>query len=93
MYIVTKIWHKDFNNVEGEMKRQLADLQVDYVDLYLIHWPLGYYTEPRKPMHVLWAEMEDLVAKGYTKSIGVSNCNVQILLDMLTYAKIPPVVN
>jgi len=60
----------------------------------LIHWPSGYYTKPTpKPLHVLWAELEGLVEKGLTKSIGVSNFNTQLLWDLLSYAKIPPVVN
>lgn len=44
-------------------------------------------------MHVLWPQMEALVEKGLTKSIGVSNFNTQMLLDLLCYAKIKPVVN
>jgi len=67
---------------------------MEYVDLYLIHWPSGYYAKPTpKPLHVMWAQMEDLVAKGLTKSIGVSNFNTQLIWDLLSYAKIPPVVN
>lgn len=54
---------------------------------------MGYYAEPQKPLHVLWPEMEALVEKGLTKSIGVSNFNTQVLLDLLTYAKIKPAVN
>lgn len=44
-------------------------------------------------MHVLWAKMEALVEKGLCRSIGVSNFNIQLMSDMLTYAKIPPAVN
>lgn len=44
-------------------------------------------------MHILWAKMEALVEKGLTKSIGVSNFNLQLLSDLLTYAKIKPTVN
>ena len=45
------------------------------------------------PNYKVWADMEDMVAKGYTKSIGVSNFNVQLLLDMLAYWNIKPVSN
>jgi diketogulonate reductase-like aldo/keto reductase len=46
-----------------------------------------------KPLHKLWPEMEALVDNGYTKSIGVSNMNTQLIWDLLTYARIKPVVN
>jgi D-xylose reductase len=46
-----------------------------------------------KPMHKLWAEMEALVDKGLTKSIGVSNFNMMIMMDILCYARIKPAVN
>lgn len=71
----------------------MKKLGVDYIDLYLIHFPLGFYAEPRKPLHILWAEMEALVEKGLVKSIGVSNFNTQLIWDLLTYCKIKPVVN
>ena len=45
------------------------------------------------PMYKIWEQMEALVEKGLTKSIGVSNFNVQMVWDMLSYAKIKPVVN
>jgi len=44
-------------------------------------------------MHVVWGRMEDVLAKGFTKSIGVSNVNVQLLADMLCYCKVKPAVN
>ena len=59
--------------------------------MYLIHWPASYIS--KKPLHVLWPEMEALVEKGLVKSIGVSNFNTQLLWDLLTYAKIQPACN
>ena len=44
-------------------------------------------------MHVVWAQLEEFVRKGLVKSIGVSNFNVQLLVDLMSYAKIKPVVN
>ena len=75
------------------MKESLTKLKLDYVDLYLIHWPANYFSTPKKPMHELWREMESLVDKGLTKSIGLSNFNTQLILDILTYAKHRPVAN
>jgi len=74
-------------------------LQLDYVDLLLIHWPIGVVDENTQkvksqiPLHKTWKSMEDLVKSGKVKSIGVSNFNVQIILDLLSYAEIKPVCN
>ncbi len=87
-----------YDRVEETIKQQLKDLQLDYVDLYLLHWPLRVHDEQKNefqriPLHKLWANFEDLVKKGLTKSIGVSNFNVQLLIDMMTYCEILPAVN
>ena len=66
-------------------------LGLNYIDLYLLHWPkfFNYDKNGKKknlmPMHVLWPLIEDLVRKKYTKYIGVSNFNVQSLLNLLTF--------
>ena len=73
IFVTTKLWHKDYHDVEGALRTSLAKLKLEQVDLYLIHAPLGYYSEPRMPMHVLWGKMEKLLEAGLTKSIGVSN--------------------
>jgi diketogulonate reductase-like aldo/keto reductase len=96
--IVTKIWQDNYSNVEETLKSQLKDLQVDYVDVYLLHWPLRLFNKEKQefekiPTYKLWAEMESLVKKGLVKSIGVSNFNVQILIDIFTYCEIKPAVN
>lgn len=96
--IVTKIWPDNYSKVEETLNKQLKDLQVEYVDVYLLHWPLRLYDKEKKefqkiPTYKLWAEMESLVKKGLVKSIGVSNFNVQILIDIFTYCEIKPSVN
>ncbi len=73
------------------------------MDLYLLHWmtPIIDWSENPKhlsfsretPNHKVWAEMERMVKLGLTRSIGVSNCGTQLLMDMLTYCEIPPAVN
>ena len=98
LFVVTKIWITQFENPEEVLRNQLKDLQLDYVDCYLVHWPNRVYNSETKefvriPMHKLWANMESLVKKGLTKSIGISNFNVQLTMDLLTYCEIKPVIN
>lgn len=93
------------------MKRQLKDLGLDYVDLYIVHFPValkyqdpdrktldwddenGGVSESKAPLHETWAAMESLKDKGLTKSIGVSNYNGALIMDVLRYATHPPAVN
>ena len=102
LFITTKLWVTDYDDIEGAVKRSLTNLQVEYLDLYLIHWMRPLLTEdpetkainvPKQPIHKIWAELERLVKAGLIRSIGVSNCTVPVLLDILTYAEIKPAVN
>lgn len=97
LFITTKVFGEK-DNVAKSLNQSLQDLNLDYVDLFLIHWPIPSKDEntntfKQPPLHVTWKLMEDLVKSGKTKSIGVSNFNVQILIDLLTYAEIKPVCN
>ena len=89
LFILTKVWIDEVEDVEAAMKRSLARLGLDYVDLYLMHWPIavrtikppsegkkGEYEKIKLPIHKIWPQMEALVEKGYSKSIGVSNFSV-----------------
>jgi alcohol dehydrogenase (NADP+) len=92
LFVTTKLWHDDYADPEAALRSQLKNLQMDYVDLYIIHWPIGYF-QGKVPLHVLWPKLEKLVELGLTKAIGVSNFNIQLLADLLTYAKIRPQCN
>lgn len=62
----------------------------------MIHWPAGFWQEDpanRVPIHVLWRKLEEFVDAGLIKSIGVSNFNLQMLADLLCYARIKPSCN
>ena len=79
-------------------ENSLERLKLSYVDLYLDHWPCGKdYTGQNKIPNVsvkeLWTNFEKLVEQGLTKSIGVSNYNVQNVLNILSFCKIKPVIN
>lgn len=99
LYITTKAFSGELHEIKNAIKASLQRLKLDYLDLYLIHWPFSFTgTFPdvkfrTVPVHVQWKEMEDCVKLGLTKSIGVSNFNVQLLNDLLTYAEIRPVCN
>ena len=100
LFIVTKCWIDEKKDPENALKNSLQKLQLDYVDLYLDHWPSGKYygKEDEKKfefvsMREMWPKMEQLVEKGMTKFIGVSNYNVQNLLILLSKCKIKPSVN
>lgn len=109
LFITSKLWNTEHHpdSVEKACKQTLKDLQLDYLDLYLIHWGIAFQpggdAEPldkdgraiTQPVSIreTWGAMESLVQKGLVKSIGVSNFTVTMLLDLLTYAKVKPVVN
>ncbi len=98
LFIITKLWIDEVEDAEAACRRSLERLGLDYVDLYLVHWPIAVrevkeegsvkYEKIKAPVHKTWPQMEALVDKGLTKSIGVSNFNVQSLWDLSTYARI-----
>lgn len=109
LFITSKLWntfHRP-NLVEPAIKRTLADLGLDYVDLYLIHWPHGFKeggdlfpTNAEGSLELsdvdyldTWKAMEDVLAKGLTKNIGVSNFNSEQITRLLENATVKPVTN
>jgi diketogulonate reductase-like aldo/keto reductase len=103
LFILSKLWASDWHQVDTACTQSLKDLQLDYVDMYLVHSAvgtdeaagldtLGRKVRPRVANHVLWQNMEALVAAGKTKGIGVSNWSCLQVADCLNYAKIPPAV-
>jgi diketogulonate reductase-like aldo/keto reductase len=98
LFIIGKLWIEDRKDPEAGLRETLKKLQLDYIDMYLDHWPSGNnYGDPNAPKQVpifeMWPKMEQLVEKGLARSIGVSNYNVQSLLNLLSFCKIKPVAN
>jgi diketogulonate reductase-like aldo/keto reductase len=85
VFITTKFFPAQ-EDPDAEAQRSLERLGVDHVDLYIIHWPQGGPTWA-------WPGMERARARGYARSIGVSNFSVAELGELLAIAESPPVVN
>lgn len=96
IFIVTKLWMTDFHDPEAALRLSLQKLRTSYVDLYLIHWPAGFLMPDPKyhvPVHVLWRKFEEMHGAGLTRSLGVSNFNLQMMADLLCYCQVKPVCN
>lgn len=91
LYITTKLWVSDFKagNTKEALRTSLQKLGLDYVDLYLIHWP-----SPADEAYLsAWNAMEELQAQGLTRSIGVSNFLPEHLERVLEAGTVVPAVN
>lgn len=89
IFITTKLWNDDQLNAEKAIETSLKKLQLERVDLYLMHWPC-----PEKDNYVkAWNAMIELQKQGLTKSIGVCNFNQPHLKRLIDETGITPVVN
>lgn len=91
MFITTKLWNTDHNRVEEACKESMQRLGVDYLDLYLIHWPVSFGSA--FDLKKVWRDMEKLVYTRKVRSIGVSNFGLMNLEKLLGLCKIRPAVN
>ncbi|MGD6773269.1 aldo/keto reductase [Staphylococcus simulans] len=91
LFITSKLWLDDYGrmNVEEAYQRTLDKLDLNYLDLYLMHWPGSNEEE----MIDTWKGMEDLLKQNKVKNIGVSNFQPHHLESLLSHASIKPVIN
>ncbi len=89
VFITTKVWNDDqgFDSTLRAFDRSVAELQTDYVDLYMIHWPI------RAHRRDTWLALEKLYADGRVRAIGVCNYYEPHLDELFQYASITPAVN
>lgn len=100
IFITTKLAGEDHGSVSSALDHSLQKLGVQYIDLFLMHWPQalldsGEALQPEESPTFIetWKEMEQLVASGKTRSIGVSNFSIKTLTTLLQHARVMPVVN
>lgn len=110
LWVTSKLWNDNHSPevVERACRQSLRDLQVDYLDAYLVHWPFPNYHAPncdaeaRSPdarpyrheeFMGTWAAMEHLVEGGLVRHVGTSNMTVAKLELLLKDASVPPAVN
>ncbi len=88
LFVTTKLWLQDTNHegAKAQFERSLNRLQLDYVDLYLIHQPYG-------DVHGAWRAMEEILQAVKIRAIGVSNFRPDRLADFIAFNKVAPAVN
>jgi 2,5-diketo-D-gluconate reductase A len=88
LFITTKLWVQDtgYEKTKKAFEKSLNKLQLEYLDLYLIHQPYG-------DVYGSWRAMQDLYKEGKIKAIGVSNFQPDRIMDLITFNEVVPAVN
>ena len=88
LFITTKLWVSDvsYEKAKVAFEKSLKNLELDYLDLYLIHQPYG-------DVHGAWRAMEELYKQGKIRAIGISNFQPDRVMDMIVFNEVVPAVN
>jgi 2,5-diketo-D-gluconate reductase A len=88
IFITTKVWveHYGYEQTKKSVYESMRKLQVDYIDLVLLHQPFSDY-------YGAWRALEDMYAEGKIKAIGISNFYPDRMVDLASFARIKPMVN
>lgn len=88
IFLTTKLWIQDtgYEKTKIAFEKSLKRLNVDYLDLYLIHQPFG-------DVHGSWRALEELYKEGKTRAIGISNFQPDRVMDLICFNEIVPAVN
>ncbi|KIY64313.1 aado/keto reductase [Cylindrobasidium torrendii FP15055 ss-10] len=101
IFITTKIPNPGHHNVKGEFEQSLKELDCEYIDLLLMHWPMANVMGPdgvnfvprpdESPTYIeTWKDMEKLLETGKVKSIGVSNFGAPLIEKLIPHCKVIP---
>ena len=92
VFVTTKLWYTDhgFDRAKRAARASLGRLGLEYIDLYLIHWPRAESPEMRQAS---WRALEELQREGVARAIGVANYSVRHLEELLRHARVVPAVD
>ena len=86
IFIVTKVNFRSYENTRQTVMQSLKNLQTDYLDMVLLHWPFGNY-------YVAWRELEEMYKEGVIRAIGISNFNPDRMIDLISFNSVKPAIN
>ncbi|KAF5480250.1 hypothetical protein F2P56_001013 [Juglans regia] len=104
IFVTSKLWGSDHHDPVSALKQTLLNMGMEYVDMYLVHWPVklkpwACYAVPKEEdfeeleMESTWAGMEKCLDMGLCRCIGVSNFSSKKIEHLLNFASVPPAVN